>query len=264
MKKIIIFVLILFTVYSVNSQTYYSNKLSGLESSFHNNIAVLQSTNGGWYYKNTEILVSGIGKNFYDVMEIEAGIGYAGNITPYYLKTRIVLPLNDNWDYGFAANITDYTFYTTMLGKTLRRKIFRKMEISLGFTHLTKKTLNSINFNFGHMNHLNSNYNDYNAVKREFNSYTKYYSCSLTYVFSAKFNSKWGFIADNKLYLVNVDFLLPENCCNFNMFYSEQALAIRKINNNSFADFGTLLFFGIKGKETKITLIPYFSYTIAF
>jgi len=258
MKKLIFITFIILISFYVNGQ------VRGIEGSFHNNIAKMQVKKGSWFYKNSDILISSLGKNFYDIVEIEAGTGYLGNIIPYYIKTRILFPINDNWDYGIAINTSDYSFYTNYFEKRIRREIFRKMEVSSGFTYLTNEKMHSINVNFGYMNHLKSNFEDHNAIEREFNSYTKYYSGSLTYVFSTKFNNKWGLVSDNKLYLVNVDFLLPDNCCNFYMFYSEQALSIRKINKSSFSDYGILFFLGVKNYEIKTTVIPYFSYTVAF
>lgn len=251
---------------SANAQNENANLLSGFENGFHHT-PVYQTSKGKWYYKNTDIVINSVGKNFYNLFETEIGGGTVfpnRPHTPVYFRLKHSSKITNNWRYGIMTSIIDYNYLSRWHGWIVRSDIFRKIEFSAGLTYQNYYYLHSLNFNISQMNHLRADTRTLDNFRADFSLYKKFRSASITYLFIAKWNSDWGLVADNKLYITNVDFLFSEDYCNFNFFLFEQMVAFRKTDGWYIKDFGALLFLGIKGNEKKITIVPYFSYSTFF
>ncbi len=249
---IILFFLLTISIFSQKSSD--SLKFTtGLEPVYHN-IALLQAPKGKFYYKNTDILYSAFGKNFWDRLEIEIGIFP----NPLFLifdignvKSKFVFPISDKLKLGFGYNFTGI-----IIMQDFSHVFYYKQEICTGITYKNTNSLHSLNFYFGQ---IQAGYNI---------GYTDgYFAYSASYIYIKNLSQNWSVLSDNKLHIVHIDFHFPKylgNYGDFNLFLLENVLAMRHHSNRHGLDFGIHYFLGMKHWEFKFTPLPYVAYYLCF
>lgn len=239
-------VLMLSTTLSISQTTDTIKLITGFEGAYHN-IPVLKAPKSKFYYKNTGVLYSAIGKNFWNIAEAEVGVLKFFWIYSGYIQTRIVIPITSKISYGISGGA---------LGSYNLSVIRDKYNFSTGLNFKTKNAMHSFNANYDYAYFVYFYYS--NKPVR------KFYGYSMSYNLITNLTNSTKIIFNEKNYIVTIDFLLPDNYGNKDILLSEQSFIFRKTYSKSNLDFGIITFLGKYQKQIKFALFPYLSFTYYF
>ncbi len=227
---------------------------TGFEPAYHN-VAILQTSKGRYYYKNTNAIFNTFGKNFANRFEVELGV-LPNPLFPLFemanFKARYVYPISEKLNFGCGYNIGEigtlliYMYFT----------FYYKQEVFTGITYKNNRSLHSFNLHFGQIQGAFYEYNIKNM-----------WAFSSSYVYMNNFSRYWSVISDNKFYVIRVDYDFPKeygNYGDFNLYVLENVMAFRYHAKRHNLDFGVWYLLGMKEWEFKFNPAPYISYSLNF